>query len=210
MQFVLDSTKADNAEQTEFARKHDWPKVGAGEVFLCAIDSKGNELGRKTLRASEAEAVDFAREFLKQHAPKQHDAREKWDEAFALAKETDRLVWVRTSSRYCGPCLGLTRWIDENRELLEREFVLLKIDVGNDLHGEAVGKRCTGDRLTGVPFFSFFDSQENLSCDSYSPVGNIGFMSGLEGKRHFRKMLETACKKITPSEIDELLSTLED
>ena len=69
----------------------------------------------------------------------------KWDEAFATARQTHRKVWVRVCERYCGPCFMLTRWLDDHKEMLERDYVLLKIDDWGDLHGKEVAKRLGGE-----------------------------------------------------------------
>ena len=74
----------------------------------------------------------------------------KWDEAFAAAKQTNRKVWVRISQRYCGPCFMLARWLDDHKEIIERDYVLLKIDDVRDLHGHEVAKRLTGGEGAGV------------------------------------------------------------
>jgi hypothetical protein len=104
----------------------------------------------------------------------------------------------------------LSRWIDDQREILEKDFILLKIDDFRDMNGQVIAERLTKGRLVGVPFHAIFDANEELVMDSYGPLGNIGFMSGLEGKRHFKKMLDAACSRITPREIQVLLDALED
>jgi hypothetical protein len=67
-----------------------------------------------------------------------------------------------------------------------------------------------GGRSVGVPFQAIFEPSGKRITDSYGATGNIGYMSGFEGKRHFRKMMELACKRITEAEIESLLGSLED
>ena len=163
--------------------------------------------------AADPEAVDAAETaygFIERYAPAQQDAEAKWDEAFRQAKEQNKRVWVRTSQRYCGPCFRLSRWIDDHREVIEKDFVVLKIDDVRDLNGQAVAGRLTKGRVVGVPFHAMFDASETLIADSFGPLGNIGSMSGVEGKRHFKKMLDGACSKITSQEIQMLLDSLGD
>jgi hypothetical protein len=40
----------------------------------------------------------------------------------------------------------LSRWIDDQREILERDFILLKIDDVRDLNGQLIADRLTKGR----------------------------------------------------------------
>ena len=139
--------------------------------------------------------------------PSKSTRRKKWDEAFAKAKATDRKVWARISGRYCGPCFRLSRWLDDRKETLEKDYVFLKIG-GRELHGAEITKRITLGEHHGIPFFAIFDPDGNRLIDSAGPLGNIGHPSGFEGKRHLRKMLMTTRKRITPEEVEAVVGTL--
>lgn len=179
-------------------------------VFACAYDIEGVELGRIQVDPAASDAAASIFQFIERHGPSQKDAETKWNEAFQQAKEKGQHVWVSVGHRYCAPCFKLNRWIDDHREILVKDFVLLKIDNGRDLNGQAVADRFMNGRSVGSPFHAILDANENLIVDSYGPLGNIGAISGFEGKRHFKKMLDAACSKITPQEIQMLLDTLED
>jgi hypothetical protein len=90
------------------------------------------------------DANEQAARFVEKHSPPVVDAWQKWNEAFALAKKTNRRVWVRISQRYCGPCFQLNNGLDDHRTMLEKEFVLLKIDDVRDKNGVEVAKEITG------------------------------------------------------------------
>jgi thiol:disulfide interchange protein len=162
------------------------------------------------LDVSAANAKDEAAKFVETHQPPMVDSLQKWNEAFALAKKTNRRVWVRISARYCGPCFLLNRWLDEHREVLEKEFVMLKIDNVRDENGQEVTDELTGGHLVGVPFFAFYAADEKMLVDSLGPTGNIGCISGYESKRHFRKMLEKVRQVLTTEDVDKIVSSLED
>jgi hypothetical protein len=199
-----------NAEVAEFARAKGLPTPEKGKVFACALDPSGKELGRIEFDWKLPDAAESAARFIREHAPPTEDAIKKWDEAFATAKQTHRKVWVRISQRYCGPCFRLTRWLDDHKEILEQDYMFLKIDNCRDLHGVEVADRLTGGEHFGVPFSVIFDSDEKKLIDGDSAVGNIGFPSGYEGKKHLRKMLTETRQKMTDKQIDELVESLED
>ena len=194
---------------TDFIERHNLSSAISG-VFAVSYDLEGKELGRIHIDPEAVDAAETAYGFIERYAPAQQDAEAKWDEAFRQAKEQNKRVWVRTSQRYCGPCFMLSRWIDDHREVIEKDFVVLKIDDVRDLNGQAVAGRLTKGRVVGVPFHAMFDASETLIADSFGPLGNIGSMSGVEGKRYFKKMLDGACSKITSQEIQMLLDSLGD
>ncbi|QDV22265.1 thioredoxin family protein [Aureliella helgolandensis] len=209
MQLQVDVKELSAGNNMAFVDGFDWPKATQG-VFACAYDIEGKQLGRIRIDPEASDAADTAYEFVERHVPSQQDAEAKWNKAFQQAKEQNKLVWVRTGQRYCGPCFMLSRWIDDQREILEKDFILLKIDDFRDLNGQAIAERLTKGRSVGVPFHAIFNANEKSVTDSYGPLGNIGFMSGLEGKRHFKTMLDEVCSNINPQEIQALLDSLQD
>jgi hypothetical protein len=210
MQYRLNTGGAENGQDVAYATEEQWPIPPAGSVAAVAMDAKGNELGRAMITVSSDTAKGEAETFVESHLPPVVDSEQKWKDAFTLARQTNRRVWVRISGRYCGPCVLLNRWLDDHRQLLEKEFVMLKIDEGRDLHGQELAEKLTRGRSLGIPFFAFLDKDEQLLIDSCGPTGNMGFMQGYERKRYFRHMLEIARQNLTDDDIDRLLNTLED
>ena len=197
-----------NDQEIQLVRNRGWMEQEPGEVLVCVYDVVGDEVAKITLSMSASTSADVAADFLRETAPPQVDAQAKWEQAFEEARRTDRRVWVRISQRYCGPCFTLARWMDDQRELLEKEFVLLKIDNVRDLHGPEVMERLTHGRRVGIPFHGVFDADQKLLIDSRSPLGNIGSISGYEGKKHLRRMLTTSQQHLTDDEIAQIVTSV--
>jgi hypothetical protein len=178
-------------------------------VVAIAIDADGTELGRQELDIASEDSAAAAAEFVHRHAPDPHNATQKWDHAFAEAKQTSRRVWARVSQRYCGPCFRMTRWLDDQKNLVEKDYVLLKIDDVRDINGSEVAARLHGEQA-GVPFHAIFDASGELLIDSNGPTGNIGHPSGFEGQQQLRKMLSTTRQNLTDAEIDQLVESVSD
>ena len=210
LQVIVDPKSLLASSAASLVTAKNWPPVNGNDIFACVYDSSGKELGRAIFDSVDIDAGKAAHTFVERHAPAQKNAVTRWEEAFKAARENDKRVWARTGQRYCGPCFVLSRWIDDHREVLEKDFVFLKIDDVRDLNGPEVAERLTLGRSVGVPFHAMFDADGTMIVDSYGPIGNIGAIGGIEGKRHFRKMLETACRKITAQEIESLLESIAD
>jgi hypothetical protein len=179
-------------------------------VVAIAIDADGTELGRQELEITSENAAEAAAEFGRRHAPAPHDAEQKWDQAFAEAKRTNRRVWARVSQRYCGPCFRMTRWLDDQKMLVEKDYVVLKIDDVRDIHGVEVADRLLRRQQAGVPFHAIFDASGTLLIDSIGPTGNIGHPSGFEGMQQLRKMLSTTRQNLTDAEIDQMVESADE
>ena len=83
----------------------------------------------------------------------------------------------------------MARWLDDQHELLDKDYVMLKIDDFRDQNGKLVAERLTRGEQHGIPFHAIFDPDGELLMDSAGPLGNIGHPSGFEGKKQLRKML---------------------
>ncbi|HBE66544.1 MAG TPA: hypothetical protein DDW52_00210 [Planctomycetaceae bacterium] len=210
LQIFLSPGKLRSQADKEFAKQRGWSVASGESVFAYALDSSGREMERIRVDTSDAMAIDQIAEFHRKHLPQQVDAQRAWDDAFAEAARTNRAVWARISQRYCLPCFRLARWIDDNRRQLEKDFVLLKVDDVRDENGQKVAEYITRGGRFGVPFHAVFDAQENLVIDSDGPLGNIGHPSGFEGKRHLQEMLLKGRKRLTATEIENLIGSLDD
>ena len=174
------------------------------------MDGEGKELGRQDIDVNIAGAAEQVAKFIHQYVPATPDAEAKWAAAFAEGARTNRRVWVRISQRYCGPCFRLTRWLDDQQKLLEKDYVMLKIDDFHDLHGNEIAQRVTRGGEFGIPFHAIFDASGKMLVDSSGPLGNVGFPSGFDGKKQLRKMLQSSRQNLTDAEIDQLVQSIPD
>jgi hypothetical protein len=211
MQLEIDGSDLADAAAAQFLKAKKWPAPRPRTVFAFALDSSGKELGRIEIDIAEGEAAAKAEAFIRKHAPPAADAKKKWAAAFAEAKRTNRKVWARVSQRYCGPCFLTARWLDDNREQLARDYVLLKIDNMRDEHGQEIAQRIVSNRGDfGIPFSAIFDADEKLLVDSEGPLGNIGHPSGYEGRRHLNKMLRDTRLNLSAEQIERIVNSLDD
>jgi Thioredoxin-like len=210
MDLRFDTGAKARENEEEFVKAKNWQLPTVGNVVALALDANSNELGREVFEVAATDAKEKARAFVQKYQQPQVDAKKKWDEAFAQAKKTNRRVWVRISQRYCGPCHLLSAWLDDHSELLEKEFVILKIDDVRDLYGVEIARTVTNGKPFSLPFFAFYSEDQKMLASSVGPLGNIGFMSGFESKRHFRRMLERGKLRLSDEEIDQLVQSLED
>ncbi|MEM6470333.1 MAG: thioredoxin family protein [Planctomycetota bacterium] len=209
LNLVVNPSALSGYEDRVLAESNKW--ISKEKVLLCVLDPQGAENARIEIDPDDATSRTQAISFIRKHAPPQADAEAKWDAAFAEAKRSERKVWARVSQRYCGPCFLFSRWLDENRELLERDYVFLKVDDVRDRNGIEVANRIVGGRSRfGVPFHSIFSVDEKVIIDSESKLGNVGFPGSFEGQRHVTKMLEETSLRLTTSEIEAIVESLRD
>ena len=207
LQLTLDERFPAGSADGTFAESQNWPEVKADEVFLAAYDASGEELTRETFDAASKDADERCERFIAKNAPPQVDALKKWDEAFAEAAETGQRVWAVEGGRYCGPCFLLSRWIDEHRAVLERDYVFFKVDALLDASGKEIAMRIRQSG-SGVPVHAIFDANQEMLADSQGPLGNIGMPSSFEGRRHLRRMLEATRRTLTDAELDAVVASL--
>lgn len=209
MQFTIPrAAKELTDDDRAFITDQGWEAPPANQIVVYALDADGQKLGRLAVDAHDKQSPSAAAEFIAVHAPMRQDASAAWAAALDEAKKTNRRVWARVSGRHCGPCFQMTRWLDEQRQLLEKDFVLLKIDESNDLNAAEVTELITGGKEGGIPFHAIVDPAGKRLIDSEGPSGNIGNASGDEGKRHLRRMLTETRQRLTDADIDELIDSL--
>ncbi|WP_404310417.1 M56 family metallopeptidase [Neorhodopirellula lusitana] len=193
--------------EADFTARQTWIIPDGNQLTVIAYDKSGTEIGRETFDVRDPNSVAQASAFLSQHAPKEVEMEKAWNEAFAVAKRTDRRVWVRLSGRYCGPCFTFARWLDDHSDVLRKDFVMLKLEEGLSSENKEIVNRLTDDKHVSVPFHAIFTADGTRIIDSKGPLGNIGYPTGFEGKQHLKKMLQASCKRISTSEIESIISS---
>jgi hypothetical protein len=207
----LQITTPGNAQSLEpadaaFLKERNWPMPQEGHVVAVAFDDQGKELGRLDSDIRHPEAAGEVADFIHRQLPITEDAEAKWNAAFAEAKQSNRRVWVRLCQRNFSPCFQLARWLDDERELLNKDYVMLKLDNIRDQNAARVVERITHGELYGV--YAIFDSSGKMLIDSKGPLDNIAYPNNIEGKKHLRKMLLATRQNLSDAEIDHLVESV--
>jgi hypothetical protein len=116
-------------------------------------------------------------------------------------------VWIIAGGPRCGPCFRLARWIDDHHTILEKDFVIVKVMSGPDDRTRAALAALTTKEQSD-PWHAFTDPDGKVLATSEGPLGNLGFPSGVEGLRHFRRMLDRSARRLTPDELGGLINSL--
>jgi hypothetical protein len=184
-----------------------WP--AADDVTLCVVGTDGKLVGQLTCKTIVVDGkLDRKRlaEFLGKHVPEMPDAEKVFAGALTQAKQEQKRVLVQETGALCGPCLMLSRFLDEHRDLIAKDYVYIHLD-RRFANGEAVINRLRSESR-GVPWTVILDSEGNAIINSDAPDGNIGFPSTTEGRAHFEKMLRTTARRLNDQDIQALLGAL--
>ncbi|HVU86098.1 MAG TPA: thioredoxin family protein [Pirellulales bacterium] len=181
-----------------------------GDVTLAVIGDDGKLVAQLSCRAIESEGqLDRGRlkSFLNEHAPPMPDAEEVLAQALGQAGRENKRVLVQHSGAYCGWCVILSRYLDDHRATIAKDYVYVKLD-SRFRNGETVVKRLRNEP-GGIPWMVILDADGKRLITSTGPNGNIGHPSSPEGREHFAKMLRSTARHMSEQEIKTLLDALE-
>lgn len=145
-------------------------------------------------------------EFVNKHARALPDAEKLLSDALAQAKRDDKRVLVQVSGAFCAPCVLLSRYLDEHRELIAKDYVVVKLD-DRFVSGPETIKRVRTE-AGGIPWTVILDAEGKQLITSTAKSGNIGFPSEPAGIEHFETMLTTTAQRLTKEEIGKLIEAL--
>jgi hypothetical protein len=210
--FLAISTAADRLEAARpLATALDMPTAaGDAELLMAVVDRDGEVVARLTsddVCADGSLSKDLLLAELDKHKTTPLDAHDLLREALAKARQENKRVLLQETATWCGPCQMLSQWLVKNRQW-ETDYVWVKMDQ-RWTGAEEIMKELRGDAGGGIPWIAILDADGTKLATSNEPDSgsNIGFPSGEVGQRHFRRMLETTCQRMTPDEISALVDS---
>jgi RNA polymerase sigma factor (sigma-70 family) len=192
--------------------------VGKGKPpVLVVLNADGTPAATFPLVLDKKEKLNAAplTAFLLEHKLTTRDAEKMLADALRKAKTENKRVFFIASASWCGPCRLLSRFLAARKEMLERHYVFVKLDVSRDEHGERVRKRYQGDSDGGVPWYVILDGDGKVLITSNTTEAkrrgkpaNIGFPSDEAGIAHFVKMLKETAPRMKAEELAEMRKAL--
>jgi len=179
-------------------------------IFI--TDAAGSRLARIDVSAWLVDgklSKDRLLDFLREHRPEPLNAGQLLSEALARAKRENMRVIIQETATWCGPCWLLSRFLDKQRGIWEKDYVWVKMDhrwtdaieIMREMRQGAEG---------GIPWLAILDSEGQVLVTSNGPDrSNIGFPSGPSGQAHFRQMLERTAISLSREEINTLVEALD-
>jgi hypothetical protein len=201
--------------QAAYLSRLGWDRPQAGEVVLIVVDASGAKIAAHRFKADGTAAPGRrAAEFIKRHAAPARDALTLLTAAQHEARTSGKRLWVVEGSQGfdCPRCSDLARWMNDQRALLAKDYVVLRIGPYHDHSEQALAKLQSANRdpngNQGTPWFAIAEPDLKVLATSQGPLGNIGFPTSFEEKRHLKRMITGTARHLTAVECDRLIESL--
>ncbi|MEW4566262.1 TIGR03067 domain-containing protein [Tautonia sp. JC769] len=137
-------------------------------------------------------------------------AQESLDEALERAKSLGKRVFLQVGGPNCVWCDTLDRLLTHEHvaPVMEREYVIAKIDVGRMKDAPEVLERYLPEGVPGIPWYAILDVDGEAIVTSNGPDGNIGYPVLDEGIEHFLSMVERTARNLDEDGTDRLKHAL--
>jgi hypothetical protein len=177
-----------------------------GEMLLIVVDASGGRSGYFSLPIrNRPEVYELGARFLKRNAVAR-DARKAVAEARALARDTHRRVWIVDQDARDSSSVRLSHWLDDQRPLLDRDFVIVKLLGGRDQHISDVCKDL--DLGESPTWFAIIDGAGTMLANSEQAENSFNYPRSADEKRQFRGVLQKTVRTLTPTDVDRLMNSL--
>jgi thiol:disulfide interchange protein len=189
----------------------------SGVPYLTVLDGNGKPIAnQETSSLEKGDKHDPAKvlAFLKQHQAEPRAADSVLSEGLDQAVAEKKIVFVHFGAPWCGWCHKMEAWMAQPSvaQMLDKAFVVVKIDIDRMTGGPEVLKRFAGEKEVGVPWFAFVNPTDNATlAKSVDPKGsNIGFPVKPDEIEVFAQMLKKANTNLSQQDIDALLTSLKE
>jgi thioredoxin-related protein len=214
-ELVMVDTKAPHAQ--ELLDVCAQGQSGVGFPFLAVMDASGKLLvGQRTGELEEGDHHEPKRvkDFLARWVVEPRDAQIVLRDSLAQASSDDKKLFLTFGAPWCGWCHKLETFLarPEISEILDRDFVVLKIDTDRMTHGKDVMSKYRPSESGGIPWYAILDPKgERLATSDLlnGPNRNIGYPAVPKEIDAFMSLIEGQSRRIEPAQIARLRRELE-
>lgn len=146
--------------------------------------------------------------FLRKNSLPVVDANDALTIALDQAKREQKQVLVQYRDLGSAPGVLLSRFCDRNRQVLEKDFVLVRIN-DRSPNGGALVRRLREKEDDATPWTAVVAESGKVVVSSESAEGNVGFPISDSEIEVFRKIISGGVQRTTPAEIEELIKDLQ-
>ncbi len=216
---VMVDTTAPGAEELfgkcKAALANDELQKGVGFPFLGVLDADGKVVtAQRTDPLETGDHHDPARvkEFLNSQAVTPKDAEVVLRDGLARASSEDKRVFLAFSAPWCGWCHRLSNWMNqpEIASILDRDFLIVKVDIDRMTHGKDVMGQVRPNVAGGIPWFAVLDAKGKPAGTSDGPEGNIGYPFKPAEIDHFMALITKESRRIEASQHERLRKSLKE
>jgi hypothetical protein len=147
-------------------------------------------------------------EFLQLHRPTFPDARDELSSGYEQALRDQKRVLLLQGGPNCGPCVALSHFLEAKHFLLEKDYVLVKLDSRMPHASEVIEKIRVADSGP-VPWMAVLAANGDVLATSDGPDGNIGYPRTEQNRVHFQNMLRETSQRLSNEEIALITKGLE-
>jgi thioredoxin-related protein len=188
-------------------------KKGMGYPFLAVLDAGGKVVkAQPTDVLEEGDHHDPKRvgDFLTRFAVPPQDAKIVLEEALSRAASTDKRVFLTFGAPGCGWCHRLEEWFaqPEAAAILDRDFVVTKIDIDRMKGGKDVMMQYRPSDSGGIPWYTILDPKGKSLATADGPNGNIGYPLKPKEIDQFLAIVKGQCRHIDEQQLEQLHRSL--
>jgi beta-lactamase regulating signal transducer with metallopeptidase domain len=189
------------------------------DVTLAALDIDGRlvaQTTRKELFAGHNPAAKPLTQWLSKHKLKMPDAKKLLAAALAQAKRDNKCVLLLENApgASSGFCCRLNCYVEQYKSLIEKDYVVLKIDVRYPNASAVIDSirdynwNDAQSNSLNLPWMIILDASGRPAVSGTSPRGNIGIPESAQETSYFEWMLRATAQRLTDDEITTLVSGL--
>jgi len=185
-----------------------------GYPFLTVLDANGKVVkAQPTDVLEEGDHHDPKRvlDFLIGSATPHPDAKTVLEEALSRASAGDKRVFLIFGAPWCGWCHKLEDWLTqpEVAAILDREFVVTKIDIDRMNGGKEVMKQYRSTDSGGIPWYNILDLKGKSLATADGPDGNIGYPLKPREIEQFLALVKSQSRHLDAPELEQLHRSLD-
>lgn len=199
-------------DQTEFLNAKGLTVPGRSGATLAILGTEGPvvaELRFEDLCREERLDPTLLADFLNVHRIALGNASDLLSDACTEAAKLDKRVLVQVSGPNCGPCIVLSRFLAGQADLIQKDYVHVKLDTRMEDAAEVIDE-LRGTESRSVPWMVILTADRRPLVTSEDSGANIGYPRTEQSKAHFQHMLQSTSQRLTAAEVDGIVRALDD